>query len=370
MTFSPSQNTRNLSPFFDRFLIDGPARAIVPTGEGHIHETYLVTTDHGRYILQRLNTNLFTNPDELMENFLKVSEHLRKKVLARGGDPDRECLRALMTREGKAFWKEGEAAYRLFPYIEKSICHQVADRPGVFRESATAFGQFAADLADFDATKLHEILPGFHDTVLRFDQFQQTLAADSHHRAASCQPEIEFARKRESLCGAIVNPLNAKTIPLRVVHNDTKLNNVLFDIDTGKALAVLDWDTIMPGSLCTDFGDAIRYGCNTGAEDERDLNLVHFSLPLFEEFAEGYLRAAGSLLTDAEIDHLVLGAMVITLENGLRFLTDYLNGDRYYPIVRQGQNLDRCRTQFRLVEEMERQRIRMEEIVYTLSSKK
>lgn len=336
----------------------------LPTGEaerygaGHINDTFAVwAADHSRrWILQRINTDTFTDPAGLMENVTGVTSYLRREILARGGDPDRETLNVVPTREGKPYYTDCEGgAWRAYLFVEGTVCLQKVENERDFYTAAETFGNFQNQLAGYPAATLHETIARFHDTPNRYANFEKALAADVMGRAREIGPEIAFIRAREADCHALMDQLAAGVLPLRVTHNDTKLNNVLIDQATGKGICVIDLDTVMPGLSAYDFGDSIRFGANDCAEDEPDQSKVHFSLHLYEVFARGYLAAAGSAMTEAERRSLPWGAKLMTLECGIRFLTDYLEGDHYFKISRPAQNLDRARTQFTLVEGMERE---------------
>ena len=258
--------------------------------------------------------------------------------------------------------RSGGGAFRMYVFIDDATSYQTVADPKQFYESAVAFGTFQNYLADFDASQLIETIPAFHNTVKRFGDFRNSLKADKAGRAASVQKEIDFVLSREKYCGRIVGLLNSGKMPLRVTHNDTKLNNVMIDNATGKACAVIDLDTVMPGSSCYDFGDSIRFGCNSGAEDERDLTKVNFKLDLFEMYSLGYLGALKNI-TKIERDNLVFASILMTYECGMRFLADHLDGDIYFRVHREGHNLDRARTQFKLIEDMERRLGEMERVV-------
>ena len=336
----------------------------LPTGEaerygaGHINDTFAVwAADHSRrWILQRINTDTFTDPAGLMENVTGVTSYLRREILARGGDPDRETLNVVPTREGKPYYTDCEGgAWRAYLFVEGTVCLQKVENERDFYTAAETFGNFQNQLAGYPAATLHETIARFHDTPNRYANFEKALAADVMGRAKDVGPEIAFIRAREADCRVLVDQLAAGVLPLRVTHNDTKLNNVLIDQATGKGICVIDLDTVMPGLPAYDFGDSIRFGANDCAEDEPDQSKVHFSLHLYKVFAEGYLAAAGSAMTEAERRSLPWGAKLMTLECGIRFLTDYLEGDHYFKISRPDQNLDRARTQFTLVQGMERE---------------
>ena len=336
----------------------------LPTGEaerygaGHINDTFAVwAADHSRrWILQRINTDTFTDPAGLMENVTGVTSYLRREILARGGDPDRETLNVVPTREGKPYYTDCEGgAWRAYLFVEGTVCLQKVENERDFYTAAETFGNFQNQLAGYPAATLHETIARFHDTPNRYANFEKALAADVMGRAREIGPEIAFIRAREADCHVLMDQLAAGVLPLRVTHNDTKLNNVLIDEATGKGICVIDLDTVMPGLSAYDFGDSIRFGANDCAEDEPDQSKVHFSLHLYEVFARGYLAAAGSAMTEAERRSLPWGAKLMTLECGIRFLTDYLEGDHYFKISRPAQNLDRARTQFTLMEGMERE---------------
>ena len=319
-------------------------------GHGHINVTYVIPAPDGaRYILQRVNKNVFKKPVELMENVAAVTNYLS----ARTDDP-RGCLRLIPTKDGENFFTDSEGHYwRVYLFITDSICLQQAETGEDFRQSAIAFGDFQKQLQDFPAETLHEVIPNFHDTKDRYRLFKEAVKADKAGRAKYVQPEIEFYMNREDFAGQIVDKLQDGSLPLRVTHNDTKLNNVMLDKDTRKALCVIDLDTVMPGSALYDYGDSIRFGASTAAEDEKDLNKVNMDLELFKMYTDGYLSACGDSLTDLEIDMLPVGAKMMTLECGMRFLTDYLDGDTYFKTSYDEQNLDRTRTHIKLVSDME-----------------
>ena len=336
----------------------------LPTGEaerygaGHINDTFAVwAADHSRrWILQRINTDTFTDPAGLMENVTGVTSYLRREILARGGDPDRETLNVIPTLDGKPYYTDCEGgAWRAYLFVEGTVCLQKVENERDFYTAAETFGNFQNQLAGYPAATLHETIARFHDTPNRYANFEKALAADVMGRAREIGPEIAFIRAREADCHVLMDQLAAGVLPLRVTHNDTKLNNVLIDQATGKGICVIDLDTVMPGLSAYDFGDSIRFGANDCAEDEPDQSKVHFSLHLYEVFARGYLAAAGSAMTEAERRSLPWGAKLMTLECGIRFLTDYLEGDHYFKISRPDQNLDRARTQFTLVAGMERE---------------
>lgn len=325
-------------------------------GEGHINDTFCVTTDaNKRYILQRISAAAFSRPDQLMSNISGVTEYLKKIISAEGGDPERETLSVLPTRMGESFFSDSEGrAWRVFPFIEGTFCLQTAETPELFYASGMAFGRFQHLLRDYPAHTLFETIERFHDTENRLALFRSALAADPLGRALEVKAETDFILARTDDCGVALRALREGKLPLRVTHNDTKLNNILLDAETGEGLCVIDLDTVMPGLSINDFGDSIRFGATHAAEDERDLNKVNFDLNLYEVYTKGFLEGTSGSLTGTELEYLPWGARLMTLECGIRFLTDYLEGDHYFAIDRPGKNLDRARTQFKLVSDMER----------------
>lgn len=337
------------------FCLDGCAAEIKQITQGYINATYCITTENkSRYVLQRINTDIFKAPYELMENIQNVTSHIRKKVIEYGGNERREVLTIVKTRDGKLLLDTASNGFwRMYLYIEGATSYQSAEKPELFLNSAKAFGKFQRLLADFPADTLHETIPRFHDTKDRYMHFVEAVENDAANRAALVQEEINFIKQRESACGVILKLIEDKKIPLRVTHNDTKLNNIMMDNKTNEGICVLDLDTVMPGTVLFDFGDSIRFGASTASEDEKDLSKVSISKALFEEYAKGYLSEAKSTLNNCEVEHLVFGARIITLEQAIRFLTDYLVGDKYYPVKYQEHNLDRARTQIKLVYDIE-----------------
>ncbi len=330
-----------------------------PCGRGHINDTYCVSIrkEDGtvvRYTLQSINPTAFKNPDQLMHNIMMVTEYLRKEIIRQGGDPERETLHMLRTKSGDAYVRDkAGGVWRVYVYVEDVICLQSAETPELFYASAKAFGHFQRMLKDFPAETLFETIEKFHDTLDRLEKFKKALAEDRFGRAGECLEEARFVLEREADCGVALKALREGKLPLRVTHNDTKLNNVLIDEKSQEGICVIDLDTVMPGLSINDFGDSIRFGANHCEEDERDLSKVNFDLSLYETYARGFLEGTGGSLTEAELEYLPWGARLMTLECGMRFLTDYLEGDVYFKTDRPGQNLDRCRTQFKLVSDME-----------------
>ncbi len=336
---------------------------ILPFGEGHINDTFLVTAADGKqYVLQRINHVVFPHPEEVMENIFAVTHHIRKKITAEGGDPTRQTLHYRKTKDGALCYFDGEGYFRVYDFIGHAKTYQTVESPELLRDAAMAFGLFQKRLADFPADKLHEVIPNFHHTPTRFAAFQEAVRQDVCGRAKDVQTEIAFALAREADTHVVTDAIRDGLVPLRVTHNDTKLNNILFDETSGKACCVIDLDTVMPGSLLYDYGDALRFGASSAAEDEPDLRKVFFRLDCFSAYTEGFLSSMGDTLTKKEKELLPHSVKLLTFECGIRFLTDYLNGDTYFKIHRPNHNLDRCRTQFALVADMERKMAQMEQI--------
>ena len=335
-----------------------------PYGEGHINSTYDAwyrKADGSRYrlLLQKINTYVFRDPDALMRNIVGVTGYLRRTV------SERETLTVIPTTDGQVYSRDPNGdCWRCYVFIEGATAYQRIEKDSDFDTCGETFGRFQSLLAEYPAAQLAETIPHFHDTPSRFAALHAAIEADAAGRAAEVAEEIRFALAREESAGRLVDGMADGTLPCRVTHNDTKLNNILIDDKTGRGLCVIDLDTVMPGAAAFDFGDCIRFGASTAAEDEKDLSRVEMSLHLFSVFARGYLRAAGSFLTPAEVDSLAEGARLMTLECGVRFLTDYLEGDKYFRIHYPEQNLDRCRTQFKLVADMEEKMSEMQRIVH------
>lgn len=353
----------------EEFGTKGEIESIEPHGNGHINDTYLVTCreesgDTHRYILQRINHEVFKDPDGLMENVVRVTSFLRKKIEEAGGDPERETLNVIPLRNGGYYRIADDGTFwRMYRCVEDADSFDVVEKPEDFYESAVAFGHFQKLLADYPAGTLHETIPNFHNTIDRLNNFKKAVEADSMKRAGEVREEIQFVLDREEDCHVICDMLKSGEIPLRVTHNDTKLNNIMIDRKTGKGICVIDLDTVMPGSALYDYGDSIRFGANTGEEDEKDLSKISCDLELFELYTKGFIGGCGGSLTEKEIRMLPMGAKLMTLECGMRFLADYLEGDHYFKIARPEHNLDRCRTQFCMVKDMEEKWEQMREIV-------
>ncbi|MDY3280830.1 phosphotransferase enzyme family protein [Dysosmobacter sp.] len=338
-------------------------------GCGHINDTFCVHTQPvddccNCYILQRMSAAAFKHPDQLMANIVGVTDYLGEKITAAGGDRSREAMEVIRTREGKSYFTDSEdGAWRVFPFVKDIYCYQTAETPELFAASGRAFGRFQRMLDGYPAETLYETIPHFHDTEDRLAKLKAAIAADAMGRVGECGDEIAFVMAREADCSVALQAQRDGVLPLRVTHNDTKLNNVLIDRRTGEGMCVIDLDTVMPGLSINDFGDSIRFGANHSAEDEKDLSRVNLDLDLYAVYAKAFLEGAGGTLTDAEIEYMPWGAKLMTLECGIRFLTDYLEGDHYFHTQREGQNLDRCRTQFKLVADMEAHWAEMQSIV-------
>ena len=339
-----------------------------PYGNGHINDTHRITVESEcgtkRYILQRINNNVFRNPEGLMKNYVAVTDYLNEMVISEGGDPEREALAIFRAKDGKNFVVDEHGKYwRLLRYIEDSMSYDMVERPEQFYESAVAFGNFQYMLRDYPAETLIETIPNFHNTPDRFRQLMEAVRKDPCGRLSEVLADVEFAKEREAFADTLEAARREGRLPLRVTHNDTKLNNILFDVNTGKPICVVDLDTIMPGYSVNDFGDSIRFGATTAAEDEVNLDLVHFDIGLYELYVKGFIEGAKGGLTDCELDLLPIGAIMMTFECGMRFLTDYLEGDTYFRTSRPGHNLDRARNQFKLVSDMEARLPEMRKIV-------
>ena len=330
---------------------NGPVSEPTAYGEGHINQTYAVTEQatQKRYILQKINTDTFKDSDGLMENICGVTDFLREKAKQRGADPERATLHVVLTKAGKPYYKAADGGcWRVYDFVENTVCLQQVQSAEDFYQSAVAFGNFQRQLADYPANTLHETIPHFHDTPKRFADFQRAVAEDRMGRAAQVQREIEFVRAREADYHVMVDLLTAGKLPLRVTHNDTKLNNILFDKTTGEGLCVIDLDTVMPSFIFSDFGDFLRSAANTGKEDEKDLNNVRFNMEIFKAFAKGYIESARSFLTPVEIEMLPYAATLFPYMQAVRFLADYINGDTYYQTKYEGHNLVRTKAQYKL----------------------
>ena len=352
-----------------KFNVKGEFAYSTGNDNGLINATYIITTKEGgkpyKYVLQKINHNTFKQVDKLMENIKMVTEHARKRVLERGGDVDRECLNLVLTKDDKLYYydQEGDGYYRMYKFIHNATAPETMQSPEDFYSCAYAFGSFAQMLSTFEPQMLHETIPNFHNTKVRYQTFEKAIENDVCDRVKEVQKEIEFIRARKDYASKIVDLLDNGQIPVRVTHNDTRLNNIMMDDITGKAVVVIDLDTVMAGSVLYDFGDSIRSGCNPRGDDEKDLNKVVFNVQLFEQYVKGYLEALKGTITQTEKENLLWGAIVITYEQGIRFLTDYLEGDVYFKTTHRYQNLIRTRAQLKMVADMEAKFDELEQIV-------
>ena len=356
----------NVGAVARQFQIEGEFSSAAPYGSGHINDTYRVFFDQAglqvRKILQRINSKVFKNPVALMENIQRVTSHLAAQV---AGDPDsnRRVLSLIEARDGRAWHVDEEGSHwRAYHFIDRARTYDAIESPDQAYQAAKAFGHFQQMLTGLPAPRLHDTIPDFHHTPKRFLALERAIAADVAGRALLAKPEIEFALAHKSITTVLLDA----NLPERVTHNDTKFNNVLLDDATGEGICVIDLDTVMPGLALYDFGDMVRTTTSPAKEDERDLSKVTMQFPMFEALARGYLSSAAGFLTPAEKKFLPLSGKLITFEIGLRFLTDYLSGDVYFRTHRPGHNLDRCRTQFKLVESIEKQETAMQKYVDSL----
>lgn len=341
---------------------------VAPYGNGHINDTYLVGVP-GKFIVQRINKVVFPHPEYVMDNIMGVTEFLRKKIVNAGGNPDRETLTFIKTKDGKPYYiDENGDYYRVYKYVDNAVSYTVVEKPEQLYNAAKAFGKFQNMLADYPAHTLHETIVNFHNTKDRYRQFKEAVANDAAGRGKDVQDEIKFVLDREGDAGIVVDAIADGKIPLRVTHNDTKLNNVLLDPVTEEGVCVIDLDTVMPGSLLYDYGDALRFGGSSGAEDEKDLSKIWFDVEKFEAFTRGFIEELPSI-TDEELALLPFSIKLMTLECGLRFLADYLNGDVYFKTHYADHNLVRCRTQFKLVAEIEEKMDELNAIVKKIANR-
>lgn len=352
----------------DQFAFEGTLLLLEEFGDGHINDTYRLTyeTEQGevRYILQHMNRTVFPDPVGVMENIIGVTAFLKEKIKKNGGDPMRETLTVISAKDGNPYCVDADGEYwRCYVFIADTNCYNLAPNTEIFYESAYAFGNFQSMLSDYPAETLHETIVDFHNTKARFAAFKKAVEKDVMGRASEVQDEIQFVLDREADANYFTELQAKGELPIRVTHNDTKLNNVLLDASTDKGLCVIDLDTVMPGLAMNDFGDSIRSGASTAEEDEQDLSKVSCDMELFDIYAKGFIDGCQGKLTAKEIELLPMGAKIMTYECGMRFLTDYLQGDTYFKIHRDKQNLDRSRTQFKLVADMEDKWQVMQDIV-------
>jgi hypothetical protein len=366
MAIFQEEKLRDIS---QRFQIYGEIQHAEPCKIGHINETYTATYDQGgmkvRYIHQKINISVFKDPVAVMSNVMRVTQHVRRKLVDAGADDiTRRTLIVVPTLDGKDFYFNGEGeAWRTFVFIENARTFEAVKSPRQAWQAGNAFGTFQCRLSDLPGARLHETIPNFHNTRLRFAALQKAIEEDHVNRAGLAKKEIAFALKQEPIVGVLLDALAKGEIPERITHNDTKFNNVMLDVRSGEALCVVDLDTVMPGSALYDFGDMIRTTTSPTVEDEQDLTKVRMHMPIFQELAKGYLAAASPFLTKAERSYLAFSGKLITFTIGIRFLTDFLKGDVYFRVHRPEHNLDRCRTQFKLVDSIHRQQDAMQKFM-------
>ena len=351
------------------FLLAQGEKHIAPYGNGHINDTFCVSVETGaarpvRYILQKVNRYVFPDPEGVIENIERVTAYLRGVIESEGGDPTRETLTLVESADGGHSYTDADnQLWRVYLFIEDTISRDLPDTPELFALSGAAFGRFQRQLGGFDASTLHESIHDFHNTPARYRQLEDAVRRNDAGRLGEVGPELAFCMERGEETGTLLRALAAGEIPLRVTHNDTKLNNILFDSRTNEGLCVIDLDTVMPGLTAYDFGDAIRVGGNTADEGDPDISHVSISIPNFTAFARGFLSAVHGVITDEETASLVMGAKLMTWECASRFLADYLNGDVYFKIHYPTQNLDRARNQIALVQDIDRHQAQLEAII-------
>jgi thiamine kinase-like enzyme len=363
---------KDLAQIVKAFQIPGQIGRIIPNNRGHVNDTFIVEChqngDKNKYTLQRINQSIFKNPPDLMHNIIRVTEHIRKKLQNDGMEElTRHVLTVVLTQHGEGCCQDSSGSYwRMYQYIDRVESCDYLDSPDQAYQAARAFGRFQRYLADLPEPKLYETIEDFHNTPKRLNDFLEILDRDPHNRAGQAKQEILFVTQHASLCQGLLELVKQGFIPQRVTHNDTKINNVLFDLATHEAICVIDLDTVMPGLSLYDFGDMVRTATCQAAEDERDLSKIQLDITFFEQIALGYARETAGFLTDAEKRHLVFAGKLITLEQMIRFLGDYLNGDVYYKIHRPQHNLDRARTQMKLIQSIIEQEEQMTKLTETI----
>lgn len=347
------------------FDIEGNVVHLEECHNGHINRTYFLTYDTGkRYVMQMVNTSIFKKPDEVMENIVGVTEHIRRGYEAKGIDSERRTLRVIWTKSGKWGHVDRRGIYwRMYDFVEDAECYMKVESAEMFEKVGFAFGQFQRQLADFNASALHESIPNFHNTEWRYANLQKAIEENKSGRAHLIPDDIRFALDRKHITSFINESIANGSLQLRVTHNDTKLNNIMIDRESGEGICVIDLDTVMPGSVLADFGDSIRFGASSAAEDETDLDKVYCRLDMFEAYAKGFIQGLEGSLSESEIRALPMGALILTYETGIRFLSDYLDGDVYFRTEYPDHNLDRARNQFKLVADMEKKMDEMNAIV-------
>lgn len=359
----------NINHVLEQFEFKGELESCDIFGSGHINTTFLATyNEDGKkrnYVIQKVNTSIFPDIDSLMDNIFSVTDFLREKIKTNGGNPHRETLHFIRTFDGNKYFKDEDGScFRAYRFVDNSKAYDTVDSAEVFGKSGKAFGRFQKYLSDFPAESLSEIIKNFHNTIWRYEnEFIPAVQADKADRAVNCGEEIKFVMHRREDCKKLVELIEKGELPLRVTHNDTKLNNVLFDSESDDAICVIDLDTVMPGLALYDFGDSIRFGANSCAEDDDNYDKVELMLDYFEAYAKGFLSEAGDALNQCEIDNLAFSAKLMTFECGMRFLTDYLNGDTYFKTAYPEHNLVRAKNQFALVADIEKKMEQMQQII-------
>lgn len=368
-----AEASRLVAAVAPQFQLPGEFLGAVPYGSGHINDTFAAWYDQGgtiiRYLHQRINTIIFRDPEALMENIGRVTSHIQSHLHRReANDRSRRGMILIPASTGGFLLRTAEGeCWRTYVFIEGAHTRDAIQGPDEAYEAARAFGAFQGLLADLEGERLHETIPGFHHTPGRLDALERAVAADAVGRVGEVADELAFVRERSIWAGRLVDLQRSGALPERVTHNDTKLNNVMLDDATGEGICVIDLDTVMPGLTLYDFGDMVRTATSPAAEDERDLTKVGMRMAYFEALVRGYLEAARGFLNQTEIDHLAFSGKLITFEIGVRFLTDFLSGDVYFKTKREGHNLDRCRTQFRLVRSIEDQEAEMKALVRSVA---
>jgi len=368
----PLYQEKHLQEISQQFQIYGDILYAEPCKIGHINETYMATYNQGgmlvRYIHQKINQTVFRDPDAVMDNLLRVTTHLRNRLLAEGArDVTRRALTVVPTRAGQPYFRNGDGeCWRTFVFVDRAQTFEAVQSPRQAHEAGHAFGRFQHLLVDLPGGRLFETIPQFHHTRRRFNAFKEVVQSDQYNRAHIAAKEIAFAEAHENIVDVLLEAMQRGEVPERVTHNDTKFNNVMLDWESGEALCVLDLDTVMPGTVLYDFGDMVRTTTSPTLEDEKDLTKVCMQMPMFEALARGYIEAARPFLTPAERSYLVFSGKLMTFTIGLRFLTDFLSGDKYFRIHRPEHNLDRCRSQFKLIESIEEQEGAMQAVVEKL----
>lgn len=364
---------QDLTHVCENFGIKGELTHVHRYTDGHINSTYLAVFENvgevHKYIVQKFNTVVFKSPEKIMQNTVGVETHLRAKMKAEGADYKRGTLNFLKTNEGNYLYYVDNSCWRIYDFVDNSYTCNVIEDKSIFKDAGKNFGLFQKRLSDYPIETLHETIENFHNTPVRFETFIKAVEADVVGKCSQVQKEIDFVIAHKEATQKVMDLHKQGLIPLRVTHNDTKLNNILFDNDTKKGICIIDLDTIMPGLSLYDFGDSIRFGANTAVEDETDLSKVSVSLELFEAYAEGFLGECAGALTEAEVDNLAFSAILMTLECGIRFLTDHIQGNVYFAVKHDSHNLDRARNQFKLVESMEENFDEMKKIIERVYTK-